>query len=97
MAEGYGIVYVEANSYGKPALGLRRGGVPDAILDGRTGILVDRDDAAAIADAIESMIVDHSARARLGEEGRRRALAEASWSAARDRMRDMVTDLSIHP
>ncbi|MBC5801672.1 MAG: glycosyltransferase family 4 protein [Candidatus Eremiobacteraeota bacterium] len=96
MAEGYGIVYVEANSYGKPALGLRYGGVPDAIIHERTGVLVDRDDATLIADAIERLIVDDSARARYGEEGRRRALAEASWGAARQRMRDLIADISSH-
>lgn len=95
MAEGYGIVYVEANSYGKPSLGLRRGGVPDAIVNERTGLLVDRDDAASIADAIEQLMVDDSARARFGEEGCRRALAEASWDVARARMRDLVRGLSI--
>jgi len=79
-----------------PAIRSFRKRMQAVTLDERTGLLVDRDDAAAIADAIESMMVDHSARARLGEEGRRRALAEASWSEARDRMRDMVTDLSIH-
>ncbi len=94
MAEGYGIVYVEANSYGKPSLGLRRGGVPDAIVHERTGLLVDCDDAASIAAAIERLMIDDSARARFGEEGRRRALAEAGWDAARARMREVVSDLS---
>ncbi len=95
MAEGYGIVYVEANSYGKPSLGLRRGGVPDAIIHERTGLLVDRDDAASIADAIERLMVNDAARARFGEGGRERALGDASWGTARERMRDMVADLSI--
>jgi len=37
--EGFGIVYLEANAAGLPAIGARSGGVPDAIQDGETGLL----------------------------------------------------------
>ncbi len=40
-AEGYGLVFVEANLRGKPVIGGRSGGIPDAVVDGVTGVLVD--------------------------------------------------------
>ena len=43
--EGFGIVYLEASSCGKPVVGTRSGGVPDAVLDGETGLLVDEGSA----------------------------------------------------
>ena len=39
--EGFGIVYIEANAHGKPVVGTRSGGIPDAIIEGKTGFLVD--------------------------------------------------------
>ena len=37
--EGFGIVYLEANLFGKPVIGSRSGGVPDAVLDGVVKLL----------------------------------------------------------
>ncbi|NND70394.1 MAG: glycosyltransferase family 4 protein, partial [Rhodothermales bacterium] len=41
--EGFGIVFLEANACGKPVIGARTGGIPDAILHRQTGLLVDAD------------------------------------------------------
>jgi len=78
-AEGYGIVFVEANLRGKPVVGGRSGGIPDAVVDGETGILVDPLDPADIADAITRLLSEPGLAARLGRDGRRRALDELSW------------------
>ncbi|HUK63489.1 MAG TPA: glycosyltransferase family 4 protein, partial [Dongiaceae bacterium] len=47
-AEGYGLVLVEAGLRGKPVVGGRSGGIPDAVVDGETGLLVDPGDLADI-------------------------------------------------
>lgn len=54
--EGFGIVFLEANAYGKPVIGTYSGGIPDAIKDGETGILVHQHDVKGIALAIESIL-----------------------------------------
>jgi phosphatidylinositol alpha-1,6-mannosyltransferase len=86
LAEGYGIVFVEANSFGKPVIGLRRGGTPNAVLDGETGILVDRDEPEDIAAAIVHLMDQPAEAARLGANGMERALTSASWQNARMKM-----------
>jgi phosphatidylinositol alpha-1,6-mannosyltransferase len=78
-AEGYGIVFVEANLRGKPVVGGRSGGIPDAVVDGETGILVDPLDAGDIADAVTRLLTEPELAARLGRDGRRRALEELTW------------------
>jgi phosphatidyl-myo-inositol dimannoside synthase len=78
-AEGYGMVFVEANLRAKPVVGGRAGGVPDAVVDGETGLLVDPLDPAAIADAVTRLLDEPALAARLGDDGRRRALDELSW------------------
>ncbi|EKD75978.1 MAG: glycosyl transferase group 1 [uncultured bacterium] len=50
--EGYGTVVVEANSFGKPAIGTRSGGVSDVIQHQTTGWLVDANNPQALLEAI---------------------------------------------
>lgn len=77
--EGLPVALLEAMSLGVPAVGSRVSGVEDVIEDGRTGLLVPADDAAALADAIGRMLTDAALRVRLGASGR--ALIEASFTA----------------
>jgi phosphatidylinositol alpha-1,6-mannosyltransferase len=77
--EGYGLVYLEAGACGKPVVATRSGGVPDAVLDGETGLLVEERDAHAAADAIVGLLEDRALAQRLGE-GNRRLAASRPWS-----------------
>lgn len=74
--EGFGIVYLEANACGKPVVGGASGGVPDAVLDEQTGLLVPPDDVPALAAAVNRLLGDPELARRLGECGRARVLRE---------------------
>ena len=78
--EGFGIVYLEANLFGLPAVATRTGGVPDAVLDGETGLLVKPDDHSGAAAAIGRLMDDPELRRRLGERGRERVRQDLVWS-----------------
>lgn len=73
-AEGFGIVFLEANAAGKAVIGGRSGGIPDAIVEGETGLLVDPVDPKAVRDAIHRLLEDRDLAERLGSQGRRRVL-----------------------
>jgi phosphatidylinositol alpha-1,6-mannosyltransferase len=77
--EGFGLVFLEAGAAGLPVVAGREGGVPDAVLDGRTGVLVDPRDPADIAGAIVALLHDAPRRRSMGDAARARALGEASW------------------
>ncbi len=77
--EGFGIVYLEAAICGKPAIGGRSGGVPEAIDDGVTGILVDPHNIDDIANAIIRLGQDPSLRLKLGQQGQARAKEWFNW------------------
>lgn len=79
-AEGYGLTFIEAGAWGKPVVAGRSGGIPDAVVDGVTGLLVDPTDSCAIADALLRVLSDDDLARRLGEQGRNRAVNELSWS-----------------
>lgn len=71
--EGFPNWVVESMAAGRPVVATNVGGVPDAVLDGETGLLVGRDDSAALADAIDRLLRDKEFRNRLGVAGTLRA------------------------
>lgn len=68
-AEGLGVAALEAMAAGRAVVATRVGGLGDAVVDGRTGLLVAPDDAAALALALERLVLDGALRARFGAEG----------------------------
>ena len=92
--EGFGISMVEASGCGVPVVGGRSGGVPDAVRDGETGILVDPTSVEAAAAAVASLLDDGALARRLGSGGRRAVEQYYNWDrVARDfrRLGDEVT------
>lgn len=75
LEEGFGLVFVEAALHGVPSVGGAVGGVPEAIVDDQTGILVPPTDTAALAHALRRLHHDPAYRRRLGESARDRALS----------------------
>lgn len=91
-AEGFGLVYLEANSFGKPVIGGRSGGVPDAVDDGVTGLLADPLDVASVAEQAIRLLKDPALARRLGEQGRKRVLEERTWRATAAELRSVVEE-----
>ena len=71
---------IEAMACGLPVIASRVGGVPEAVIDGETGLLVPPGDAPALAGAIQTLAADDSLRSRLAAAGR--ALARERFSLA---------------
>jgi alpha-maltose-1-phosphate synthase len=81
--EPLGIVNLEAMACGTPVVASRVGGIPEVVDDGRTGLLVDVDDAfeQGLARALDTVLGDPEAARRMGEAGRRRVAGEFGWDA----------------
>jgi glycosyltransferase involved in cell wall biosynthesis len=78
--EPFGLAPLEANACGTPVVGIAEGGVRESIRDGVNGLLVESDDAAAWAAALER-VLDPQTSLELGE--RARAHVVASWGLER--------------
>jgi len=77
--ELFGMPIIEAMSAGTPVVATRGGGIPELIEDGRTGLLVERNDATAMAGAILRLLGDDNLRESLRNAGRQRVIEHFSW------------------
>jgi phosphatidyl-myo-inositol dimannoside synthase len=95
--EGFGIVFLEAAAAGRPVVGGRSGGVPEAIAEGESGLLVTGDDAGELASTLEGLLADAAFRQRLGCAGRERVHSRFTWQASADRLHAVHLEASGAP
>jgi len=72
--DGIPNVILEAMAMELPVVSTRHSGIPEAVGDGTSGVLVEPRDAVALADALQGLLSDPGLRERLGRSGRRRVL-----------------------
>src|SRR5207237_10927163 len=80
--EAYGMALLEAQAAGVPVGSCDTRGVPDVVLNGRTGILVRYGDETALAEAMRELLVNSERRHALGREAARYVVGERSLEAA---------------
>lgn len=84
--EGFGTVFLEAGLHGLPAVSTFSGGIPEAVIDGITGILVKERDPMQLAAAIRLLLIDPQKRKQMGEAARSRVLSQFSWRTSANRL-----------
>jgi glycosyltransferase involved in cell wall biosynthesis len=70
--EGFGFVFLEAMKYGKPIIAARSGGVPEVVLDGVNGKLVEYGDKQQLLDSLLELCLNQDLRQSLGQAGYQR-------------------------
>ncbi len=71
--ETFGLVALEAALMARPVVASRVDGLPEVVADGQTGLLVDKENPAALAGAIARLLEDAGMAERMGQAARRRA------------------------
>lgn len=79
--EGLGVSLLQASAAAVPIVTSRAGGLPEAVADNVSGLLIPPGDVPALTDALRRLLDDAELRRRLGEAGRARILAEFSIDA----------------
>lgn len=92
--EGLGLAVLEAMDAGIPVVASRLGGLPEAVEEGTTGLLVPPGDPAALAAAIAALLSDPRRARALGEAGRRRVEGEFR-AAAMTRRIEAIYDTAM--
>jgi glycogen synthase len=83
--EPFGLINLEAMACGTPVVASRVGGIPEVVVEGETGRLVEPGDVAALGQALRETLADPERARRMGEAGRRRVEAHFSWDRIADR------------
>jgi glycosyltransferase involved in cell wall biosynthesis len=78
LMEGLGVSLLQASAAGVPIIASRAGGMPEAVADEETGLLVAPGDAGALSAALRRLIEDPDLRRRFGDQGRARIEREFS-------------------
>jgi glycosyltransferase involved in cell wall biosynthesis len=79
--EGLGVSLLQASAAGVPIIASRAGGMPEAVSDGVSGVLIQPGDVTALVVSLRRLLDDEALRRQMGEAGRKRILSEFSVEA----------------
>jgi len=91
--ESFGIAFAEAAAFGVPAVGSRSGGIPDAVVDGETGILIPEESPEDLADALILLYRRPEVRRAMGRAAMKRARAQFSTGAIATRFQTEIANV----
>ncbi|MCI0559317.1 MAG: glycosyltransferase family 4 protein [Nitrososphaera sp.] len=77
--EGFGIVFLEAAAYSKPVVAGNSGGAVDAVVHGKTGILINPNDVKELENVITALFKDDALARKLGHQAWRRVKDDLTW------------------
>ena len=86
LQEGQGIALLEAQASAKPVVAFNVGGVNEAVRGGESGLLVERANTGALAEAIVKLLSDAPLRRRMGVVGREFVIANYTWDICAEKM-----------
>jgi glycosyltransferase involved in cell wall biosynthesis len=92
-AEPFGLPVIEAMACGLPVVATNHGAFCEVVVQGETGLLVERGEVGELADAMLRLGGDPDLRAAMGRAGRARAVAAFDWRAHVARWHDTYRDL----
>lgn len=84
--EGFGVVFLEAMTFGKPVIGGNHGGIPEVIKDTVTGFLVEYGDVDALASRLICLLQDENLCKKMGEAGRQLVRQNYTFEHLRQRL-----------
>jgi phosphatidylinositol alpha-1,6-mannosyltransferase len=88
--EGFGLVFLEAASAGRPALAGTAGGASSAVVDGVTGLLVDGESLDAIETGLARLLANSAEAERMGRQGRERVIGFYTHQRRVDQLRSLA-------
>ncbi|WP_455393135.1 glycosyltransferase family 4 protein [[Eubacterium] cellulosolvens] len=91
--EAFGIVLLEAMACKKPVIGTHVGGVPEAIGDEGAGVVVEYNDAKALAKEINRLLADKNLTKKMGAIGRKRVKKNFTWESVVDQIEQVYAEL----
>ena len=95
--EALGLVVLEAQAMSVPVVATRNGGIPEAMEDGHTGLLVDEDSPASLANALAKLLGDQTMNRAFGERARNFVCDRFDIKRCYSRLEDIYDDILASP
>ena len=93
--EGFGLVFLEAMAFGKPLIGVARGGITDIIEDKVNGLLVPPGDLKSLVDALAELLENESLRMELGRRGAENVRQRYSFEVFVDNLEWIIEECGL--
>ena len=87
-------IFPLAYSFGKPVVATRVGALPDVVVDGVTGLLVEPGDEQSLADALVTLLSDDGLREEMGRNALKYCREHMSWDAIARKTVEIYAELS---
>jgi N-acetyl-alpha-D-glucosaminyl L-malate synthase BshA len=95
--ESFGLVALEAMSCAVPVVASNRGGIPEVVTDGETGLLFEPEDVPGMAQAVQGLLDDPGRARAMGERGRETARQKFCISRVIHQYTDLYERTSARP
>jgi len=92
LHEGFGMPFLEAQSCGTPCIGFNTSAIPEIVINGKTGILVEKGNIKEMADATLKLLTDNNLRKKMGEAARKQA-EKFDWGIIADQFSKRLEEL----
>lgn len=89
--ESFGVAIIEAGAVGKPVVVSNVGGLPEVVVDGKTGFIVPKEDPLAASLVIEQLIRDQNLREKIGITGQLHVSDNYNWTVCLENMKKLYT------
>lgn len=94
--EGLPVAILEAMAHGLPVVSTRHAGIPESVLEGKTGYLVDEGEVAGMAHGLVQLANDAGLRYRFGHAGWQRAQQHFTWERERAALLELLGLTDTH-
>ena len=88
--EGFGIVYLEAASFGLPVVAVASGGSAEAVIDGQTGLLSETGDVSDLIAKINLLLSDKNLYQQMSEAATRRVKDNFAYQQQTDSLKQII-------
>lgn len=90
--EAYGLVFAEALIYGLPCIGKNEFAMPEFIIDGKNGYLINEDSASELEQCMEKLVLGGAIMAKGVQNNQKSYIKEYSWDSVASRMLKVIQE-----